>query len=324
MNQPDETMVLIVDQSGHGSRIDQWVANKQPQYSRNFWAEKIKQGLVLLNNAPCLPKTKLKIEDQVILQKECFIGSAQIENKPQDITLDVIFEDSHLLVINKPAGLVVHPGAGNIENTLLNGLLAYHKEAVTLPRAGIVHRLDKDTTGIMVVAKSLEAYNSLIQQLQQRIVKREYYALVYGHIISGGDIETHFGRHPKNRLKMAVLLAGKEAITHYSVAKQFQHFTLLSVQLETGRTHQIRVHMSHIGHPIVGDTLYGQRIKLPPKHTDLVKARLQTFKRQALHAFRLSLIHPISQQPLTWTAPMPDDLNKLIAAIEANIDNNHT
>ncbi|WP_367605659.1 RluA family pseudouridine synthase [Legionella sp. W05-934-2] len=324
MNQPDKSVSLTVDEQGHGCRIDQWIVNNQPQFSRNYWADQIKSGNVLLNDQTCLPKSKLKIDDSVFIKESCFTPKIQLDNIPQSIQLDIIYEDDQILVINKPAGLVIHPGAGNSEFTLLNGLLAYYKESANLPRAGIVHRLDKNTTGIMVIAKTLESYNSLVQQLQQRIIKREYKALVYGHIISGGCIETFYGRHPKNRLKMAVLVSGKEAITHYTVDKQFQHFTLLNVQLETGRTHQIRVHMAHIGHPIIGDTLYGYRLKLPPKHSDLVKNHLQAFKRQALHAFRLTLEHPSSKQTLTWMAPIPDDLKSLICAIEANYNDNYT
>lgn len=314
---------MTVDQSGHGIRFDQWLTKIQPEFSRNHWIEQIRLGHVLLNNAPCLPKTKLKLNDQVQLLPECFLPTTQITNQPQPIDLDIIYEDAHILVINKPAGLVVHPGAGNVDNTLLNGLLNYHRESEHIPRCGIVHRLDKDTTGVMVVAKSVQAYHHLVSQLQKRLIKREYYALVYGHIISGGHIETQFGRHPKNRLKMSVVNSGKEAITDYSIVKQYHYFTLLNVQLETGRTHQIRVHMAHMGHPIVGDTLYGQRLKLPPNHTEGLKHCLQTFKRQALHAHRLSLIHPVTKAPLTLSAPIPEDLKLLTEAIEAYIDNHN-
>ncbi len=321
VSQPENDIIFSVDQSEHGSRIDQWVASQQPQFSRSYWSEQIKKGNVLLNHSTCLPKIKLKVGDIITIKPASFALCPQTTSQPQMMSLNVIYEDEHILVINKPAGLVVHPGAGNIENTLLNGLLAYHKEAENLPRAGIVHRLDKDTSGIMVVAKSLAAYHKLVQQLQERTIKREYIALVYGHLISGGHIVTEFGRHPKNRLKMAVVSSGKEAITHYAISKQYQYFTLLNVQLETGRTHQIRVHMAHLGHPLIGDPLYGQRLKLPPKHTEELKNYLRAFKRQALHAYRLTLLHPIDNQSLTWVAPIPDDLDSLIKAIEAYGDN---
>ena len=324
MNQPDKDILFIVDDSGHGSRIDQWVASLRPEYSRNFWIENIRSGRVLLNGEPCLPKSKLKVSDTIEIQSGCFVSINQLDNQPQDMDLDILYEDDHLLVINKPAGLVVHPGAGNSDSTLLNGLLNHHKEAENLPRAGIVHRLDKDTTGLLVIAKSLIAYTDLVKQLQNRTMKREYKALVYGHIISGDCIETCFGRHPRNRLKMAVVPTGKEAITEYSVNKQFHTFTLLDVQLKTGRTHQIRVHMAHIGHPIVGDALYGKGVKIPANPDDNLKSQLQGFKRQALHAFRLSLTHPTTGEHLTWTAPMPDDLTRLIDSIEANFDNHQS
>lgn len=324
MNHSEKPLVFTVAQNGHGSRIDQWLAVQLPHFSRSHWSEQIKESHILLNNTPCLPKTKIKVGDIISIHPSSVTPTTQVTNQPQEMMLDVIYEDEQILVINKPAGLVVHPGAGNMENTLLNGLLAYHQEGANLPRAGIVHRLDKDTSGIMVVAKTVTSYNNLVRQLQERTIKREYLALVYGHVISGGKIETEFGRHPKNRLKMAVLTSGKEAITYYTVLKHYDFFTFLNVKLETGRTHQIRVHMSHIGHPLVGDPLYGQRLKLPPKHSELLKSQLRTFKRQALHAHRLTLKHPINNKLLTWTAPMPDDLTSLIEEIEATIDNNQT
>jgi 23S rRNA pseudouridine1911/1915/1917 synthase len=228
--------------------------------------------------------------------------------------LDIMYEDDALLVINKSAGCVVHPGAGNPTGTLMNGLLWHNETLATLPRAGIVHRLDKDTTGLMVVAKSLTAHHSLVSQLQERTVSREYLALVNGTLVAGGTLDQPIGRHPIDRKKMAVTESGREAITHYRVEERFPDHTLLAVRLETGRTHQIRVHMAHIRHPLFGDPVYGQRTRFPARCTEAGQACIAAFHRQALHAFRLSLIHPDTQETVSWEAPLPADMRHLLDA----------
>ena len=226
-----------------------------------------------------------------------------------------MFEDDHIMIINKHAGLVVHPGAGNQDGTLLNALLAKVPNIDQVPRAGIVHRLDKDTTGLMVVAKTLPAQTSLVEQLQSRSMGREYEALVMGTMVAGGLVDEPIGRHPNKRTSMAVSEAGKEAVTHYRVKEKFRAYTYLRLKLESGRTHQIRVHMSHIKHPLVGDTLYGGRPRLPKHASESFVDTLRGFKRQALHAAQLSLTHPISQEEMTFQAPLPEDFVNLLAEV---------
>ena len=222
--------------------------------------------------------------------------------------------------MNKPAGLVVHPGAGNPQHTLVNALLYHAPSLQHLARAGIVHRLDKDTTGLLIVAKTLETHTRLIRQMQAREIQRCYQALVYGQVISGGEIDTYYGRHSRNRLKMAVCAQGKQAITTYTVRKKFEHFTLLDVTLMTGRTHQIRVHMAHINHPVVGDQLYGGRSRIPAGISNELRQVIQPFKRQALHACSLSFNHPHTDEELILTAPLPDDFQFLLTNLDLNCD----
>ncbi|HXZ96976.1 MAG TPA: RluA family pseudouridine synthase, partial [Burkholderiales bacterium] len=224
---------------------------------------------------------------------------------PEKIPLDIVYEDSALLVVNKPPGLVVHPGSGNWRGTLLNALLEHAPRLVQIPRAGIVHRLDKETSGLLVVAKTLESQASLVRQLQARTVKREYLALVHGKLKAGGKIEAPIGRHPSKRTKMAVVARGKHAVTHYQVIERFATCTLLRCLLETGRTHQIRVHLQSIGHPLVGDPVYSARNKKP------------AFPRQALHALKLTLLHPETQKTVSWRAEAPNDFLQLLSALRA-------
>jgi 23S rRNA pseudouridine1911/1915/1917 synthase len=233
---------------------------------------------------------------------------AKLAHLPQDIPLRVVYEDDALLVVDKLAGLVVHPGSGNWEGTLLNALLRHSAELVDIPRAGIVHRLDKDTSGLLVVAKTLTAQTSLVRQLQARTVTREYAAVVHGRVERDGRVEAPIGRHPTARTRMAIVARGKPAVTHYRVAARFSIATLLECRLETGRTHQIRVHLASIGHPLMGDPVYGPRA---------LRGQQRAFGRQALHARRLALVHPISGRPMTWEAPLPADMRELIAALEA-------
>jgi 23S rRNA pseudouridine1911/1915/1917 synthase len=303
----------IVPEECHLFRADVILAKLYPTYSRNQWIDWLRQGLVSIENRPITPKEKLKTGDHLV-------GKIPVSEKvttdlPQDIALDIVYEDAYLLVINKPQGLVVHPGAGQSDNTLLNALLHHNNDLNILPRAGIVHRLDKDTTGLLVVAKTQECYQKLVQKMQERQIHRAYFALVHGNLIGEKRIETTFGRDPKNRLKMAVRPIGKLAVTHCKVLQNFSQNTLVRVQLETGRTHQIRVHLTHIGHPIVGDKLYG-KARAPGK--GLVPEALNTFPRQALHAQFLSFNHPITEKPLTFSADIPDDFALLLQFIEAN------
>lgn len=303
---------LIVPESYDGFRVDSLLAKCYPQYSRNQWIEWLKAGLIFHQGKALSPKNKCLTEQ--LIEGQVPINTPQTEAMAQDIPLDIIYEDEHLLVINKPAGLTVHPGAGQKDMTLMNALLYHQENLSTLPRAGIVHRLDKDTTGLMVIAKTSACYQALIQMMQNREIQREYLALVHGQVISGGHIHTHFGRHPKQRLKMAVLKQGREAITHYQIEQAFKDFTLLRVRLETGRTHQIRVHLQHIGYPIIGDKLYGKNCAKTSKELALI---INSFPRQALHAFSLKFTHPITQKPLIFSADITDDLANLIGCIHS-------
>jgi 23S rRNA pseudouridine1911/1915/1917 synthase len=238
--------------------------------------------------------------------------------EPEAIELNIVYEDSHLLVLNKPAGLVVHPAVGNWSGTLQNGLLHFDASLSGIPRAGIVHRLDKETSGLMVVARTLQAHHSLVCQLQAKTVYREYHALAYGEIISGTTIDLPIGRHPTHRQRYTVRDAGKDAVTHYRVLEKFKHFTLVRVMLETGRTHQIRVHLSHVGYALVGDPMYRGRLHIPKAASEELTAILHQFKRQALHAAKLGLIHPETQQQQSWEVPIPDDMQQLISVIREN------
>lgn len=280
-----------------------------------YW---LKAGVITIDSISIKPKTKLKGGELVEVHERLTSPTTVEKLEPEAIPLDIIFEDDELMVINKPAGLIVHPGAGHSQGTLVNALLYHNQSLSELPRAGIVHRLDKETTGLLLVAKTLEAYTALTREMQARNIDRHYIALVQGHLISGGKIETYFGRHPRNRLKMAVTQGGKEAITHYSIKKQYPNLpaTLLDIKLMTGRTHQIRVHMAHIKHPIVGDPLYAGRPKHPKGLDERTQHLFLSFKRQALHAQSLSFTHPKGAQNLTFTANLPDDFKTLLDALD--------
>ena len=243
----------------------------------------------------------------------------QTDFAAEDIPLDIVYEDDDILVLNKPADLVVHPAAGNWSGTLVNALLHYKPTLEMLPRAGIVHRLDKDTTGLMVVAKTLIAHTSLVEQLQARDVSREYLALVHGNVVAGSTIEANIGRHPVDRKRQAVTEGGKEAVTHYRIEERFPHHTLLRVALETGRTHQIRVHLSWKHMPIVGDQVYGGRPRVPAGASESVRQAVQQFPRQALHATRLGLHHPVSGDYLQWQVAIPADMAALLDILRAEI-----
>lgn len=293
-----------------GWRLDQTAAHLFADYSRARLQIWIRRGLLLVDQRPG------KVRDKVVggeWLELCVEETPQGQWRAQALALDIVHEDDAILVINKPPGLVVHPGAGNPDQTLLNGLLHHCPDLENIPRAGIVHRLDKDTSGLLVVAKTLSAHNKLVQQLKDRSVSRHYLCLVYGQVEEDGSIDAPVGRHPQARVRMAVTASGKPAVSHYRVLERFAGFSYLSVKLETGRTHQIRVHMTHIGHPLVGDPLYrGQRSQALGLNDALV-ATLSSFPRQALHAYKLALDHPDSGQRIRWQAPLPTDMAELLA-----------
>jgi len=302
-----------------GQRFDQIAAQLFSDYSRSRLQAWIKSGELQVNSQPMKAKEKL-------FGGESLEVKAELEDEgrwvAESITLDVVYEDEHILVINKPAGLVVHPGAGHADGTLLNALLHHCPEVGSVPRAGIVHRLDKDTTGLMVVAKSLIAHAHLVEQLQERTVSREYEAVVNGVMTGGGMVDEPIGRHPSQRIKMAVNPTGKEAITHYRLMKKYRSHTHICLKLETGRTHQIRVHMSHKRYPLVGDLIYGGRLRLPKGASEEFRDFLQSFKRQALHARRLGLIHPVTEEYMEWEVDLPDDFSSLLNWLDEDIDGN--
>lgn len=298
-----------------GSRLDQAAAALFPEYSRGRLQAWIKSGALTVDGQAGKAKQKLAGGETLSLFPE---EQAQGEWLPEDLPLDIVSEDEHLLVINKPAGLVVHPAAGNASGTLLNALLHRLPELANLPRAGIVHRLDKDTTGLMVVAKTLQAHQSLVAQLQARTVGRQYEAVAVGRIPRDGSVDAPIGRHPRQRKKMAVVSrGGKPAVTHYQVRKLFANHSYLRLKLETGRTHQIRVHMAEIGHPLVGDATYGGRRRLPKSASPRLAEAIRNLNRQALHAARLELRHPLTGEPRVWEAPLPEDFRELLRALEA-------
>ena len=301
-----------IEKNQAGNRLDHALHQLLPDYSRSRIQHWIQQGFVCLNQQTCKPRQKVYSGDMVELEVP---EQTLIADQPESIEFDVLHQDDDIFVINKPAGLVVHPAAGHWDGTLVNGLLARDPRLQQLPRAGIVHRLDKDTTGVMVVARNLTAHNWLVEQLQARRVKREYVAIVRGVVTAGRSIETTMGRHPQNRKKMAVVNGGKTAITHFQVARKFAHHSLVRLQLETGRTHQIRVHMAYRHHPVVGDPVYGGRLRLPKSADAHVIAVLSAFRRQALHATQLTLEHPVSGETLSWQAGVPPDMAQLIEVL---------
>lgn len=295
-----------------GQRLDQIAAQLSPEHSRSRLAGWIKDGRLTVDGAVLRPRDIVHSGAQLVLEAE---QEAQGEWLAQDIELEIVYEDEHILVIDKPAGLVVHPAAGHQDGTLLNALLYHVPDIANVPRAGIVHRLDKDTTGLMVVAKTLEAHTKLVAQLQARSVSRIYEAIVIGVITSGGTIDAPIGRHGVQRQKMAVVDAGKVAVSHYRVLERFRAHTHTRVKLETGRTHQIRVHMSHIGYPLVGDPVYGGRFRIPPVASQTLVQTLREFPRQALHARFLELDHPATGVRMKWESPLPEDFLWLLSLL---------
>lgn len=320
MSKTDTNLHLsaIVPTEWAGYRLDRAAALLFAQYSRSLLQKWIKseqllcdgqvlKGKELLKGGECLSLSTLALEETTA--------------KAEAIALNIVYEDETILVINKPVGLIVHPGAGNPDHTLVNALLHHCSSLSTLPRAGLVHRLDKDTSGLLVIAKTLSAHTHLIRQMQKHLVKREYLALCQGMITAGGTIDAPIGRHTQARTRMAVRDSGRVAITHYRVVERFRAHTLLRVQLETGRTHQIRVHLAHIHHPIVGDATYGGRPKFPREADVSLVEALQNFHRQALHATHLALTHPVSGETLSWSVPCPEDMLDLIRLLQDDMKN---
>lgn len=307
------SLCATIPEEFKGMRLDQALAKCFPEHSRTRITQWIKQGQVSLDGQILEPKIKVLGGETVEIAATL---SPVHEDPAESIPLNIIYEDDDILVINKPAGLVVHPAAGNYQGTLLNALLYHAPQLKLLPRAGIVHRLDKDTTGLMVVAKTLPAHTALVAALQQREIQREYVALVGAEVIAGKSIDEPIGRHPHQRTKMAVTHTGKPARTHFRCKKRYYGFTLLDVKLETGRTHQIRVHLSHIGYPIVGDATYGWRYRVPAKSSVELREQLMAFRRQALHAVSLSLQHPVKGDLMSWQAPLPQDFSDLLALLQ--------
>ena len=299
--------------SDEGLRVDLVAAKQFSDYSRGHIQKWIKNGDLLVNNQEVKTKHSLQLNDVISVD---FWEEPQLGDQPETIPLDIIFEDEEIMIINKSVGMVVHPGSGNPDGTLVNALLAHEESLGFLPRAGIVHRLDKNTSGLMVVAKKESAYLNLIEQLKERSVKRTYMAIVVGVPISNKIINEPIGRHPKIRTKQAVVKNGKEAITRVSLSESFQGYSLLRVNLETGRTHQIRVHLSHAGYPIVGDSVYGARKQFAPGSTEGLKNIISSFTRQALHASELELIHPSSEKLVSFGADLPEDMSTLISQLK--------
>ena len=299
-----------------GGRLDQTAARLFSDYSRERIKEWIHQGHLLIDGKTLRPKDRV-VGGEILTLSVVLVS--ETEALPQDIPLNIIFEDEHILVLDKPAGLVVHPGAGNADGTLLNALLFHCPELQNIPRAGLVHRIDKDTTGLLVVAKTLPAHDYLVAQLSEKNVYREYEAVVQGLLVSGGTIDAPIARHPHERIKMAVVTGGKHAVTHFRVIKRYRGLTHVRVELETGRTHQIRVHFAHKSHPLLGDPVYAGRPRLPKGASPELIHALQHFPRQALHARRLSLVHPVTFDQLAFESPLPDDFVALLAALDVDL-----
>ena len=298
----------------HGMRLDQVAAELFPEYSRNRLATWIKEGRLTVDGRTVKPRDKATASAQLTL---LVADEPVIDWQPQSLPLKVIFEDEHILVVNKPAGVVVHPAAGHADGTLVNALLAHAPELGALPRGGIVHRLDKETSGIMFVARSSLAHKSLVAQLSERTVSRTYCAVCTGALTGGGKIDAPIDRHPTARTKMAVVADGKPAVTHFRIAHRFKHYTQLQVNLETGRTHQIRVHMAHRKWPLIGDPVYGGRQRVPAGASDLLISTLRSFPRQALHAQALEFEHPASGDWMGFETELPDDLVNLLEILDS-------
>jgi len=308
-----EVLKIIIPIRMMGERLDSSLSEMLPDYSRSKITAWIKSGDALIDGKSFKPKDKA-IGTEIV--------SLTLKQKPNNdwiaekIPLNIVYEDEDILVINKQFGLVTHPGAGNWSGTLANALLYYDSKLSKLDRAGIVHRLDKNTSGLMVIARNEKSQKYLVEQLQSHLVDREYSAIVYGHMIAGGTVDEPIGRDPKDRVKQAVTTSGKDATTHYRAIDRFKSHTHVKAILETGRTHQIRVHLSHAGHPLIGDPMYGGRVRFPKKASEELKEALLNFKRQALHSKKLTLTHPITKELMSWKAALPDDMMRLLSALK--------
>ena len=310
IQQAEETRLQgVIPELCNGFRLDKALATLFDQYSRSAIQLWIKDGLVTLDGKTQGQKTKVREGQSVVIHVPAPVAT---DSQAQDIPLDIVYQDEDILVINKPAGLVVHPGTGNPDGTLLNALLHFDESLAVLPRAGIVHRIDKDTTGLLVIGRNEKAVKALVEAIQEKQVRREYLAVIISQIVAGGTIDAPIGRHSRERTKMAVSNRGKPAVTHYRVEEKFRAHTLVRVILDTGRTHQIRVHMNWQGHPIAGDPVYGKRLHVPPASSEKLLNTLRGFRRQALHAETLALHHPVSGELLSWTVPMPADMQQLV------------
>lgn len=313
---PQITLSAEVQPEQMGQRLDQTLAELFPEYSRSRLKTWIEADLVKLNDRITnIPREKVlggeKIEITVEVEDETRF-------EPENIPLNIVYEDDDIIVINKPKDLVVHPGAGNPNGTVLNALLYHYPPIAEVPRAGIVHRLDKDTTGLMVVAKTIPAQTKLVRDLQKRKITREYEAVASGIMTKGGTVDQPMARHATKRTLMAVHPMGKPAVTHYRIMENYRNYTRLRLRLETGRTHQIRVHIAHIAHPLLGDQTYGGRPRPPKNASEDFMEVLRNFKRQALHAVMLRLAHPITGEMMEWYAPLPNDFVELLNALKAD------
>ena len=312
----DDARELIVPDELAGQRLDRALARMFPEYSRTRLKDWLVEGFVTVNGSARRPKDLVTGGETVRLQPQ---ESLSVTSRPEPMDLDVIYEDSELMVVNKPPGLVVHPGAGNLHGTLMNGLLHRVPALADLPRAGLVHRLDKDTSGLLLIGKTLTAHTALVRQMGSREISRHYLAVCMGVLTGGGTIDAPIARHPVDRLRMSVQDGGKPAVTHYRVIKRFAAHTYISVRLESGRTHQIRVHLAWRRHPLVGDPVYGGRLAIPAGASERLREVLRNFRRQALHASRLQFMHPVSGEPVSVEAAIPVDMAELLEALEKDL-----
>lgn len=310
-----KSLSAVIPLESAGQRLDQALASLFADYSRTRLKTWVEEGHVLVDGKQWRPRDIVLGEEQIVLTP---VLAADERVKPEDIELKVVYEDKHLLVVNKPPGLVVHPGAGNPAGTLQNALLHHDKKLAGLPRAGIVHRIDKDTSGLLVVARTLPAHTALTEMIEAHEVQRHYEAVCVGVMTAGGTVNAPIGRHPVDRVKMCIRSNGREAITHYRVIKRFRAHTHISLQLETGRTHQIRVHLAHIGYPLVGDAVYGKRLLIPKAAKENVADALRGFQRQALHAAKLEFTHPITGKAISCKASLPSDMKQLLKMLDAD------
>jgi 23S rRNA pseudouridine1911/1915/1917 synthase len=315
MTSPTLEISIEIPPEQAGQRLDQALAALLPDHSRSRLKSWIDNGEVLVDGSPRRPRDKVSGGEKIVISAAL---PEDVRAAPQDIPIVLVHEDKHLFVVNKPAGFVVHPGAGNPDSTLQNALLALDPKLARLPRAGIVHRLDKDTSGLLVVARTLAAHTALVRMLEDRDIHREYEAVTRGVMTAGGTVDAPIDRHPTDRVRMAVRQGGRESVTHYRVIRRFRAHTHVRVQLETGRTHQIRVHLAHAGFPIIGDRVYGGRLALPKGASEELRQALKDFPRLALHAARLEFAHPVTGKPVECVAPLPADMQGLLRVLAAD------